>query len=141
MGHSITIEAWSTVVGLGDTDSHRALCKAVGVDLGSGRVRRPLPATRPILEGRHRAPARGDRAARCPDPGRDCGGGGVELVGRLGGRPPATDGSGPPLRSVRATSDRLAGRPSPPPTPTCWLAGISAWTHVARWRWRIRPTA
>lgn len=33
MGHSITIEAWSTVVGLGDTDSHRALCKAVGVDL------------------------------------------------------------------------------------------------------------
>ena len=33
MGHSITIEAWSTVVGLGDTDSHEALCRAIGVDL------------------------------------------------------------------------------------------------------------
>jgi len=33
MGHSITIEAWSTVVGLGDTDSHGALCRAIGVDL------------------------------------------------------------------------------------------------------------
>ena len=33
MGHTITVQAWSSVVGLGDTDSHAALCAAVGADV------------------------------------------------------------------------------------------------------------
>jgi len=33
MGHAIDIEAWSSVVGLGDADSHAALCSAVGADV------------------------------------------------------------------------------------------------------------
>lgn len=33
LGHAITVEAWSSVVGLGDADSHAALCAAVGADV------------------------------------------------------------------------------------------------------------
>ena len=33
LGHAITVEAWSSVVGLGDADSHAALCAAVGAEL------------------------------------------------------------------------------------------------------------
>jgi porphobilinogen synthase len=33
LGHTITVEAWSSVVGLGDADSHAALCAAVGADV------------------------------------------------------------------------------------------------------------
>ena len=33
LGHEISVEAWATVVGLGDDDSFAALCRAVGADL------------------------------------------------------------------------------------------------------------
>lgn len=33
MGHDVTVEGWSAVVGLGDADSFTALCAAVGADL------------------------------------------------------------------------------------------------------------
>lgn len=36
LGHAITVEAWSSVVGLGDADSHAALCAAVGADVTRG---------------------------------------------------------------------------------------------------------
>ena len=33
LGHQIGVEAWATVVGLGDDDSFAALCRAIGADL------------------------------------------------------------------------------------------------------------
>jgi HAD superfamily hydrolase (TIGR01509 family) len=33
LGHDITVESWSSVVGLGDADSHAALCAAVGAEV------------------------------------------------------------------------------------------------------------